>query len=334
MAANNRVFYAVQQCGVGECGTNTFTAVHGLQSLGINTTFNLEQVFEISQISLYANIENIPDIEVSMEKVMDGYPLIYHLATTGATSASLSGRQNRRANVGLSIYSDVQNSASGTPLSQATMSGMYVSNLSYTWPTQGNCTEAVTLVGNNKVWNNSFTAATFNNADAPLFASGVQRRQDVMMGSGWSKLPSDIPGINATTNYNYLSGSNYLAHVQSIRSSVNLGREALYELGRRGPYHRYASFPTEVKTEIEVIATELGDQITALEDAYSNVSNQPIVVKTRDGGIWDMGTQNKLASSTYGGANAGRGGGNATLTYSYSNFNDMTVTHPEDPSGL
>lgn len=331
---NNRVFYAVQQVGIGECGTNTFVSVHGLQSVGINTTFNLEQVFEIGQISLYANIENIPDIECTLEKVLDGYPLIYHLMTYGATSASLSGRQNRRANVGLSIYSDVQNSASGTPLSQATMSGVYVSNLSYTFPTQGDCTEAVTAVGNNKVWNNTFTATAFNNADAPLFASGIQRRQDVMMGSGWTKLPGDIPGIDDTTNYNYLSGSNYLAHIQSIRTSVNLGREALYELGRRGPYHRYASFPTEVKTDIETIANEYGDQVSALEDAYQNVTNQPIVVKTRDGGVWDMGTQNKLASVTYGGANAGRGGGNATCTYSYSNFNDMTVTHPEDPSGL
>mgnify|MGYP001558844038 CR=1 FL=1 len=334
MATNKRTYYAVTSISVAECGTNTFTAVHGAQSLGINTTFNLEQVFELGQLALYSNLENIPDVEVSLEKVLDGYPLIYHLATTGAVSASLSGRQNRRATVGLSVYGDTQNSASGTPLSQATMSGMYVSNLSYTFPTQGNCTESVTLVGNNKVWNNSFTGPTFNNNDAPLFASGVQRRQDVMMGSGWTKLPSDIPGINATTNYNYLSGTDYLAHVQSIRTSVNLGREALYELGRRGPYHRYASFPTEVKTEIEVMALDNGDNVTALEDAYSNVSNQPIVIKTRDGGVWDLGTVNKLAAVTYGGANAGRGGGNATCTYSYSNFNDMSVTHPEDPSGL
>lgn len=330
----NRIFYAVQQVGVAQCGSNTFTSVHGLQSVGINTTFNLEQVFEIGQISIYQNVENIPDIEITMEKVMDGHPLLYHLATHGATSATLSGRQNKRATVGLSVYTDSQDAASGTPVSQCTMSGVYVSSLSYTWPTEGNCTEQLTLVGNNKVWDNTFTATAFTNTDAPLAASGVQRRQDVMLGSGWSKLPTEIPGISGD-GYNYIdpvTGS-YSAHLSSIKASCSLGRDSLYELGRRGPYYRYATFPVEVRTEIEMLYTG-GNGVTAREDAYSNVSEQAIKVMTRDGGIWDLGSKNKMSSESYGGANAGRGGGNATVTYSYITYNDMTVSHPADPSGL
>ena len=332
MATANRIFYAVKQVGITTMGSNTFTSVHGLQSVGINTTFNLEQVFEIGQISIYQNIENIPDVEVTLEKVLDGYPLIYHLATVGATSATLSGRQNRRATIGLSVYTDSQDSASGTPTNQCTLSGVYVSSLSYTFPTEGNCSEQVTFVGNNKVWNNTFTATAFNNNDTPSFASGVLRRQHVLMGSGQTKLPNDMPGIRSD-NYNYNSGNTFEAHIQSIRISTNLGRDALYELGRRGPYFRYATFPVEVRTEIEQLYCG-GNGITAQEDAVSNVTSQPIRIKTQDGGIFDLGTQNKMSTEGFGGGNAGRGGGNDTLTYTYITYNDFTITHPQDPSGL
>jgi hypothetical protein len=39
-----------------------------------------------------------------------------------------------------------------------------------------------------------------------------------------------------------------------------------------------------------------------------------------------------LQSVTYGGGNAGARGGNATVTYSYINFNDLIVQHPNDPT--
>ena len=63
MAQNNRVFYAIQQFSLtpdGEVvsnGVSTNTVVlHGIQSVGITTTFNLEQVFELGQLAIYENI--------------------------------------------------------------------------------------------------------------------------------------------------------------------------------------------------------------------------------------------------------------------------------------
>lgn len=334
-----RIYYAVQQAGIAKCGENTFTAIHGLQSIGVTTRFNLEQVFEMSQVSIYENIENIPDVEVTLEKVLDGYPPIYMLATKGSAAPSLSGRSNARATVGLSIYSDVQDSASGTPLSQCTISGVYVSALNYTLNVQGNFTESVTLVGNNKVWNNTFSATTFNNQDEPLAiagSGGVNRREDLLLGqvAGASRLPTDIPGVSASGYLPFNTSTNeFAAHPQQITVQTNLGREQLFELGRRGPYHRYATFPVEVRCDIEIISTE-GDKVSALEDATSNLTNQSIYLACREGTKIDLGSRNKLNSVTYGGANAGQNGGNATVTYSYTNFNDLTVTHPADPSGL
>ena len=55
--ANNRIFYACQQVGLKPDGsTDAFSVVHGVQSVGITTNFNLSQVFELGQISIYENI--------------------------------------------------------------------------------------------------------------------------------------------------------------------------------------------------------------------------------------------------------------------------------------
>lgn len=349
---NNRIFWAIQAVGIAPLGSESYTAVHGLQSVGITTSFNLEQIFEIGQISIYENIEDIPDVEVTLEKVIDGYPLIYHLCTRGYEADTLTGRSNRRSSVALSIFGDVQDSASGVPITQVTCSGMYVSSLSYTFPVEGSCTEAVTLVGNNKVWDNSaphtFTGTIFDNTDVPLALSsgtgGVQRRENVVfvppaadvsldvngqvITSAATILPPDIESISSSgTNFPDADGD-HAAHIQNITVSSDFGRDNLTELGQRGPYFRFINFPTEVTCEIEVISIR-GDQVDALENAASNLTNRSIRIYLEEGLFINLGTSNKLANVTYGGADAG--GGNATVTYSYTTFNDFTVTHPQDP---
>ena len=334
--ANKRLHYAVESIGFSKLGLNTFTAGHGIQQCSINTQFNLEQVFELGQLAVYENIENIPDIEVTLEKVMDGYPPLYCLATDGATSATLAGRSNTRCTVGMSLYTDTQDSASGTPLSQCVMSGLYVSQINYQIPVDGNATESLTLVGNNKDWitSSGFTfTPNFDNTDAPMAAEGVNRREDILFGSAQSLLPTDIPGISSSGTNDLGAEAIYNAHLQRITVSTNLGREQLFELGKRGPYFRYVGFPVEVRTDIEAISTA-GDRVEAFEEASSNISDQVIKLIMREGHTINLGSKNKLNSVSYGGNNAGPNGGNATETYSYINFNDLTVTHPQDPSGL
>lgn len=348
MPNNNRIFWAIQAVGIAPYGSSAFTTVHGLQSVGITTSFNLEQIFEVGQLEIYENIEDIPDVEVTLEKVIDGYPLIYHLATRGYAANTLSGRQNQRAQVALAIYGDTQNSASGVQITEVECSGMYVSNLTYTFPTEGSCTEAVTLVGNNKQWHSSgfvLSGTLFDNTDSPLSLTsgtgGVQRRENVVFGAvtgardsngmvdgAVTILPPDIPGISSTgTNFADANGF-HVAHVSQITVSTDLGRDELRELGLRGPYHRFITFPTEVTCEIEIL-THKGDQIDALEESISNLTERSIRVQLEEGLLLNLGLKNKLANVTYGGADAG--GGNASVTYSYSSFNILEITHPQDP---
>lgn len=337
MAQNRRVFYPIYCLGVAKDGFTSFTSVHGLQSIGLTTRFNLQHVFEIGQLDEYASIEDVPDVEATCEKVLDGYPLIYHLATNGSTDATLVGRSVKKCQLAVSYFGDTQTAASGTPIRQVTMSGMFPSSLTYTFPVQGNLSESVTLVGNDKNWKTSSFTYTggFNNTDAP--PSGIQRRQHVLFGSGAGKtvLPTELPNMTnfGGSGYNLLtSDGSFTSHIQSIRVTTNLGRTPLYELGKRTPYHRTVDFPVEVRTDIESYC-DSGDGIAANSET-DNITDQSIWIRISTGTVFDLGNGNKLTSISETGGNAQQGGGNRSLTFSYMNFSNLTITDPADPSQL
>jgi hypothetical protein len=353
---NNRVFWATHSVGIAPFSDTTgFVTVHGAQSIGINTTFNLEQAFELGQIALYQIIENVPDIEVTMEKVIDGYPILYHLCARGVSDRSLNGSANQRCHVAMNVYPDTFSSASGTPVTEVFLSGMYVSSLAYNISVDGNCTESVTLVGNNKTWRSSsffHTGTLFNGSDVPLAETsgfgGIQRRQNVVFlptvtgvdangqinDTACTILPRVIAGISSSGTNDLVTATEATRKcaLQSIRVSADLGREAIYELGHKGPYYRFINFPIQVATEITAISKS-GDQISATEAGIlgngNNISNETIKVKLTEGLFLNLGNKNKLQSSSIGGGDTG--GGNQTITYSFVNWNELTVTHPEDP---
>lgn len=337
MPSNLRVFYAIYAAAIAANGSTSYTSIHGLQSIGITTRFNLQSVFEIGQLDEYASIEDVPDVEVTTEKVLDGYPLVYHLATYGATDATLVGRSTKKCQIAVSYFGDTQTAASGTPIKQVVMSGMFPSSLTYTMPVQGFITESVTFVGNDKNWLSSGFTYTggFSNTDTP--PSGIQRRQHVLFGSGAGKsvLPYELPGMTnfGGSGYNLLQSDGSLtSHLQSIRISSSLGRTALYELGKRTPYHRTVDFPVEVRTDIETYCSS-GDGINANSET-TNLTEQPIWIRLDDKTVFNLGTKNKLTNISETGGNASQGGGNRSLTFSYRNFSNLTITAPHDPSQL
>jgi hypothetical protein len=391
--SNTRVFYATQAVAVGAIGatgivdsantapslTNNVAICHGLQSVGVDTNFNLEQAFELGQLSLYENIEDIPDISVTMQKFLDGYTLLYHLGAScdengteiSATSTSLAARADTRADIRMAINATTESAVqdNDSAVTELYCSGAYISSISYTVPTDGTCTEDVTFVGNNKKWitddgdaqlllidgtdgiDGAFTTAIFGD-DKPAYSGvgtsdggNVLRRDDVLTSgttiNGYTTiLPSIVEGVvSDTANYTFGAASPRQvtnagpldptrAHVQSFSCSVDLGRESINQLGSRTPYSRYVNFPTEVTSTLEVIAIA-GDNVSAVETNRSNLSNHEIVVALKDSTVLHLGKKNKVSSVTYGGGDAG--GGNASITYNFSNFNDMVVLHSGDP---
>ena len=372
--ANNRIFYACQAVGLKPMGqpTGSYKVAHGVQSVGVTTNFNLEQAFELGQIQIYENIEGLPDVECTMEKVIDGYPLLYHLASQDAISAGLVGRSKRRADVALGIFSDEQDSVNdgggaktGETQTLVFMSGMYINSISYTVPVDGNATESITLVGNHKEWfsadasaaeytsykkfkvpNNTFGAGD-GSADYPKAydnkKGGVQRRENVVLSK--SIMPRSMFGnldgnvLGAEGQGNAVSAGTPLLHIQNFSTSTDFGREDILEFGRKAPYVRTPTFPIEVSTEIEAIAVS-GDFVGAYETgdptlfgtnaSGDNTQEEQIVLALLGGTAFDLGTSNRLSSVSYGGGDAT--GGNATLTYSYTNFNELTVIDSGDPA--
>lgn len=373
---NKRIFYACKTASLGPEGATTlnsnksaasptlYNIIYGLQSVGINTNFNLEQVFELGQLAIYENIENIPDVQISLEKVCDGYPPLYLLATAGSTGSDLAGRSTKKCQFLMSVFSDDQKFASGTPVAALLCSGVYPQQVSYSFPVEGNQTESLTLIGSHKLWysnvaNTPLQGAIWGPAEDSPFAvgasGGVGRRENIVFAPNTlasfygastdingipitdkvTVLPTQITGISSS-GLNLKNGDEFSCHVQSIEVSTNLGRDTLFELGRRVPYFRFVTFPTEVTCAITITATG-GDNISATEDggqnnagAGSNLKNESIRIRTMNGLFLDLGAKNKINSITYGGADAG--GGNDTVTYNFTNFNDLDVKHTHDPT--
>ena len=356
---NKRIFYACQGVAItdmGSAGPEPTDMVEGLQSVGMTTNFNLEQAFSIGQLEIFENIEGTPDVEVTLEKILDGGRLIYHMATTGCANTSggstkIANRSKQRADLRLGIWDEGANNiasssgdASHTGDSEVEVycSGMYVSSVSYSIPTDGNATESVTLVGNEKQW---LTGADVKIQDADVVnfdgklapnasgMGGVQRREDLMLEG--CILPTGMRGVSGGGAGNGLSGDDPLVHLQSISVSTDFSREEILELGRKVPYYRPANFPVEVSCELEAITT-YGDFVGAYEkgnpdlhaDAVTsgnNTGEETIFIAMRCGYAFDLGTKNRLSSVSYGGGDAG--GGNVSTTYSYTNFNDLDVQH-------
>lgn len=330
--SNRRNFYANLGFGIAAQSTTSFTEARGVQSLGMNTNFNLEQIFELGMLAIYDQPEGIAEVEVTAEKVLDGWPLLGILSTQGATDPTLVGRSNRICSLGLTVHTDTQSSASGNPLQQAYMSGMFLNQWNFAFQINGPFTESVSWVGNNKDW----LASGFNFTPShvatgtPLAAEGVNVRQHFDRYS--SRFPTDIPGVSASGTYGTTANeSNFV--LQRITTGVNLGRSNIFELGRKAPYFRAVEFPVEVSTEFVILAkgTKL-DDTECFEDATNQTSNQYILLQTQEGTKIDLGLKNRKLTVQQSGGEAGQNSSNVTITYRYRNFSEMQVQHPQDPT--
>jgi hypothetical protein len=325
---SDRIFYAVQAVGIAQDDGASISWLHGVQSVGITTNFNLEQVFELGQLALYQNVENVPEIEVTTERVLDGWPSTYGTAcTAAAVQSDIVSASVKKAGVYLIIYPDTNTAATGLVGTSSLVycSGMRPSNVTYTFPVEGNATESVTFVGNAKQWASAATLPASNtpaifkgitdaNPDAPT-GNTVIRRQHFVSGS-----PSVLP----------LEVTNAGQKIQTITVTADIGRENIFQLGQFRPYVKYANFPVAITCDFEVISLN-GDGISTSGENPS-LGNREIQLKfdttTGNSLLINLGTKNKLTSVNYTGGDTG--GGNATMTFSYQGFNAFAVTHSAD----
>lgn len=424
---NRRTFYALEQVAIKDNATGPTNSVaplnareyasglfsaasvdevaglwevpRGVQSVAMSTNFNRETVFQLGQVELYEYSERQPDIEVTIEKVIDGTKPLWFMLTDPAFTDLVGKTAFHRNDIILNIYSDTQFRANtADPLSTVTASGMYLSTVSYAFPVDGAVTESVTLVGNDKKWANFDStvpdeqistyppALTPPDSETPegvpsgvfgheplgglqelaggeagfgvlIVGSGVQRREEVDIRR--SVLPSDIPGVitsagsgvsvvqliqkgyssagvsgavdsagNALTQLVVNANtSGIIEHLQSITVTADIGRDDIFELGSMRPFTKYVTFPVEVTTAIEVVTSQ-GDLVDATSDVDcgpNQTANNTIILRTCEGLQVDIGDSNVLTTIDTGGGEAG--GDNMTVTYNFSSFNALVVSH-------
>ena len=370
-ASANRLYYAVQALqmqGVNGPGVDTdpeatgeWRSVFGVQSVGINTNFNLENIFELGTFSQYAVLDDNPEIELTVNKVID-YTTPLYVFACGGSGYSTTGKNildvgSRRVNARLLVASDVgwQNVSGTVPL-QVKMTGMYVNSVTYNLTTDGRFTEEATFVGNNKVWYSNSDAAAENAGNSfvhpdsgnregsatstvkgfdDVLATGVARRFNLNLAD--SVLPSGTTSWDGGIVMPYDGTKHVMPHIQNLTVSVNLGREPILELGSRNPYTRTIAVPLEVTSEFQVLATGFDVSATnfASADACSaNTKNGqareiylricgPTTSDTTAGINMYLGKNNRLTSVNYSGGDTG--GGNVTVTYSFTGYNTFYV---------
>ena len=319
----NRIFWACQKIEAANArilnddGSNEFDSSAGgasfnlltaVQSVGINTNLNLENIFQLGQLEVYQEYEEIPEIEVTINRLLNDRKTLYG---TMIGNGSIIDNLNAHSALRFTLYEDkATDDTVPVQKTQYTFSPAYISQITYTFPIDGNFTEEVTVVSNNKVTTNT-TAPAFGGADK----EGKVLRRGSFDNS--SVMPAKVGSA---------------AKVQSVSVSINFGREDLRQLGKRKPFIKYINLPLEITTTIEVLADEYGDKLDATIGADCDSTRNPatifetIKIVTCDGMTLDLGAKNKLLSTSFSGGDAS--GGNATITYNYRNFNTLTYTSP------
>lgn len=346
--AYTRQYYPSQGLYVKPVGdTGVYTFVHGVQSCSETFNINTTVINEWGQANPYEIIENTPEGTLQVERVLDGCPPLYLLATEGAASASLTGRQDIQSVIAIGMYDSSTSYVSGVPGRVIEWSGLSVNSIGFSFNTDGAFTESVGFVGNYRLPANTASYGTFptnpttSGTDEPCAltacSGGVQVKENILFtGSYPTLLPTGIQGITSSGTMPYSNGCPAIP-IQSISINCDLNRETVNHLGCRGAYARYAQFPVDVTFEMTVLSqsgdnfliTELG-QFDGCD--YSNAPATRLRVATQDGLVVDLGDKLKLSglSNTFGAAD----GGNATYTLTYTGQSVLSVFHPNDPSGF
>lgn len=305
---NQRTFYACQAVALtpqipSPSDANVFTLgtqrfVHGVQSIGFNSTFNVENIFELGQLELYDTNLTSAEVEVTIEKVLDGFRTSWGIISNGSTQLAVAAKN--RADLDFIIYADTGNAGVGATQLSIKCTGMYVNSVSYSFPIEGSPTESVTLIGNHKAWSGGSLTVPGTVTAGTETAEVLKRSNIVVTAPGGSKK-------------------------QSVSISLSLNREPVYQLGIFAPYARFATYPVEVTAEVEELLADAAGQDTFSEGTDEvPVKDQNISVTAGTTLTVDLGNKCFLSSTSQSGGDAS--GGNATLTNSYTTYNTFTIT--------
>lgn len=289
---SNRIFYAVQN-------VNMNGIEDGFQSVSINASVDFEQVFALGNLDVYENIEGVPSVEFSVERAypQSGANTMWASFDPSSNTGTTQAASTARPTLQMMVADDNVQPYAGVGFCKST--GCYVSSWSCNFPIDGFATESVTLVSNDLQWGQGSAAIAGTPTGNALFTDKVIRRKDLTEQAG--------------------------QRLQSVSFSADIGREDLFELGKKAPYFRAATFPIETTSDWEYLDTAsqsgpaAGSRLNM--DSASEADITSDVTVTFNG--VSIGGGARLNATNYSGGDAG--GGNATVTYSYIAYNFLNT---------
>jgi len=190
--------------------------VRGVQNVGVTTNFVTEQNFQLGQVELYEVSERQPEIEATIEKVLDGTKPLFFMTTDPAENTNIVGKTaTYRFDIAFNVYQDTQTRAQNDPLSVMTMSGMYLSAVTYNFAVDGPSTEEITVIGNDKLW--GLLDTTVSGHDDAISVASTNAGDD-------AQVPEGIP-LGAFSGLQELAGGTATAGLTTVVGSGVVRRE-------------------------------------------------------------------------------------------------------------
>lgn len=321
IANNNRIFYACQGVEIDN------EAVEGVTSVSLNTSIDFEQVFQFGVLEIFENIEGVASADLTIEKfIASGLNTVsigafacasnpntkkgnWGVVPPSGASDALNKMALCRSDYKIFVLPETHTSLKDSPSAVGAsylLSSGNITEYSISQEIEGPATESITISSLRTVAqaDTMTNDATFR--DEASASIGVARRQDFV----------------------HQLGNTFQSGIQSISYSVSLGSEDLFELGRKQPYARVATFPAEVSLAVTFLPTSgfLSPQILGLNPTAAELNKditKPSGCLTKFGPVAVSGDKFRLISTSFGGGDAG--GGNATVTQNYQTFNSLAV---------
>ena len=131
-----------------------------IQSVGVSTSLDYEQLFELGRLQIFNNIEGIPSVEITVERALAVYDsaspntpadidAVYASGTLwGMAGGSVTNAGGNRFNLMMEVSDDVTLSREKFVY----CTGLYMNNYTLNFNLEGASTESATFVGNHIDW--------------------------------------------------------------------------------------------------------------------------------------------------------------------------------------
>ena len=340
---NSRVYYACHAVAVQNPDSGgAITAVPGVQSVSMDTNFDLESVFQLGRLAAYDSRPVDPSVEITMSKLLDGHPTIYNLFDGSNLAAATSTKRDVYLMVGSDKQDILNQNDPGPggvgigPVHNANptikMTGCNLTGVTFTFGSDGNFSEDITITAASK----QIVATTIAAPAANPKGGGVLSRQNFLKNAGvsGSQLPKAVQGKKIS---------------QITISADTGGAESFFELGNYLPFLKQAQLPIDVTIAFDVIAdnhdgigvtptTQSGcsaplgaSQTPELITLYLCNASGAVAYEfnfndrvSPTSSVYNV-PKAKLTSVSYSGGDTG--GGNVTITYTYTAANLLRVVY-------